>query len=175
MRTQNIMTEKRAFFIVGPESSGTRFIQRSFISAGCFSKEKWGFSKRDGKHNFNVKGDIVFHRSLPHQKYWPDLAYLRLSMENSGFNVVPLLVIRDWHCTVLSQLHREMVESSEDAERNIRKAIQTVATHLMDFTLISYEVFCEQPQFREWLLVERFGLKLSTEPIYSGNTKYYEE
>jgi len=166
---------KRAFFIVGPESSGTRFINRSFISAGCYSKYKWQFSEHDGRHNFNVKADIVFHRSLPHQRLWPDLAHLRLSMENSGFNVVPLLVVRDWRCTVLSQLHREMVESSAEAEKNIRKAVHTVATHLMDFTLISYENFCEQPQFREWLFVERFGLKPSTEPIYDGNAKYYED
>lgn len=164
---------QRAFFIVGPESSGTRFVNRLFLSAGCQSRIRWKFPERDGKHNFNFKGDIAFHRSLPHNRTWPDLPYLRLSMENSGFNVVPILVVRDWKVTILSQLRRGMVRDSDHAEKNIRRAIQTITRDLPDFLLVSYETICLQHDFRYWLFVEKYELNEPSEQIYYGNAKYY--
>ncbi len=169
------MVDKRAFFVVGPESSGTRFVQRSFISAGCTNRRDWMFNENDGKHNFNSKTDIVFHRSIPHQMVIPELKFIRLAMENSGFNVIPLLVVRDWHCTVLSQLNRGISKDSEEAEGKIRMAIAKVAVDLPDFLLITYETFCNQPGFRQWLLMERYGLTKPTEPVFFENSKYYEE
>ena len=175
MPTRNIMTDKRAFFVVGPESSGTRFVQRSFISAGCTNKRDWMFNENDGKHNFNPKTDIVFHRSIPHQRVIPDLKMIRLAMENSGFNVIPLLVVRDWHCTISSQIFRGISKDSEEAGAKIRKAIAKVAVDLPDFLLITYETFCRKPGFRRWLLTEKYGLQKPTEPIFFMNDKYYEE
>lgn len=165
---------KRAFFIVGPESSGTRFVNRSFISAGCIHKYAWQFNENDGKHNFNGGPDIVFHRSIPHQNVIPDLKMLRLAMENCGFNVIPLLVIRDWNCTVRSQLYREIAKDKDDAEKRIRKAITHVTKELTDFMIITYEAFC-LTKFRNWLIMDKFGLDKPTEIVYFQNPKYYDE
>ena len=165
----------RAFFIVGPESSGTRFVNRLFLTAGCHKKYRWQFPEDDGKHSFDHRTDIAFHRSLPHSYMWPDLPFLRLSMENSGFDVVPILVVRDWRVTILSQIRRGMVKDADLAEKNIRRAIQTITNDLPDFLLVSYETICLQPEFRRWLFVEKFGLNKPTEEIHFGNEKYYEK
>ena len=166
---------KRAFFIVGPESSGTRFVNRLFLTAGCYARPRWKLPEDDGKHRFSSDTDIVFHRSLPHNYTWPDLPFLRMTMETAGFNVVPILVVRDWHVTILSQIRRGMVKDSDQAEKNMRRAIKIITNDLPDFLLVSYETICLQHDFRKWLLVDKYRLKEPTEQIYYGNAKYYEE
>ena len=171
---------KRAFFVVGPEASGTKMMRHALHLAGCYyDAPDWDdAAKDDAGHNFDVPyKSIVFHRSIPHGRWpliWPRLSMLRQNMEQAGYTVQPLLMVRDWHATVSSQIKRKNIPTTvKEAEHNIREAIRTVSTCLPDFILVTYEAFCLNEKFRRWLFVERLNLPEPAIEIWYANDKHY--
>ncbi len=168
-------TEKRCFFVVGPEGSGTRMMTRALILAGCFEDETWQ-NAHNAPNLTNAPERIVFHRSLPHSppergRVWSDLKALRDLIESYGYQVQPILMIRDWHATISSQNAR--VWFTEDAAANIQRAIQTVTDQLPDFIPVTYEAFCLSEGFRKTLFTKYLNLPVSPIQIWYANDKYY--
>lgn len=160
-----------AYFVVGPEGSGTNMLEEAFVSAGCY---------RDSKHasiqnlpDFSEsESPLVFRRSLPHAGEMPDLFMCASLMMRAGFRPQPIAIFRDWNATVQSVLRRDPETRASVVEANMRKAIRAIG-HMIEPIYITYEAFCLEPGFRKWLFVERFGLMEPDIEIKYANLKYY--
>ena len=94
-------------------------------------------------------------------------------MLDAGYEVQPILILRDWYCTVRSVLRRDYVRSFEKCEQNMRNALERVSGIFPNLIYVTYEAFCQQPQFRRWLFVEKLGLPEPAIQIKYANLKYY--
>jgi len=111
-----------AFIVIGPESSGTRVLTRMFVEAGCFGQDTNG-QKLDlvlgGQDTFErVVGNsekLVFRRSIPHSKTWPDINGIHLFFESKGFTPLWLITCRDWYSNIRSKIKRGHANKWEKA------------------------------------------------------------
>lgn len=172
---------KRAYLVLGPESSGTRLMTKLLISAGC-----WG----DDGHEQRLDGMnrealvrlgpplIVWRRSVPHAGEWPNVAGLVSGLRDCGYSVTALVMSRDWHATACSQLAAPHAETVAEALANIQRAYRDIFAGLdgVPYEVVNYEalVLHGRPVLR--YLMRRLGLD---EPcgvtVYDGNAKWYPE
>src|SRR5437868_3111599 len=103
---------KRAFLVLGPESSGTRFLTHLCMEAGC-----QGDSSHEQKFDksLNDAGDlIVWRRSLPYgraggEARWPDLhGELLEPLRSRGYEVRVFAMIRSFPPLLDSQIGRDL-------------------------------------------------------------------
>lgn len=150
---------------------------RALVLSGCHEEEALDDVKTYSGEIEGVLGDtpdlMVFHRSLPHQWRWVDLEAHTDSFARHGYTVTPIMMVRDFNATVLSQLMRGFVESAADAECNICRAILSVACAFPRFIPVTYEAFCGNINFRQWLFEERLNLPMTAIQIYEANEQYY--
>lgn len=171
------MTSRRAFFVIGPEGSGTNLLAEAFVSAGCHYNPAHN-SHLDDYEFEKMPDPFVFRRSFPHAHIWPVIWKITAQMKKAEFEIVPVLIIRDWFCTISSVIRRtqptDIVGASIIIQDNMSTALQLIVDDLyQDLIYVSYESFCLHPEFRRWLFVERLGLKEPTIEIKYANTKYY--
>lgn len=170
------MNDKRAFFVVGPESSGTRMLTRSFILASAEECFRWSnVMDPDLLNEIRVSEVplLVIHRSLPHSGAWPLITKIEKRLIDANYEVQPLAIFRDWFSTIQSQIKRGFVEDQQEAEQNIRKAWREITT-LEDVIYVSYEAFCKHISVRRWLFRDRLGLKVPDIQIYYANPQHLE-
>jgi hypothetical protein len=168
---------KRAFFVIGPEGSGTNMLAEAFVSAGCHYNPAHNSHLDD--YEFEKMSDpFVFRRSLPHAHRWPDVKNIYEEMKFADCDVQILLILRDWYCTIKSVERRtkptDIVGHFILKEENMRGALHVIS-ELPELIYISYESFCLHPEFRRWLFVDRLGLEEPTIEIKYANLKYYEK
>jgi len=166
---------RRAFFVVGPEGSGTHLLTNAFVSVGCHEEPWHGGWPPDGNYRFETMPDLfVFRRSLPHAYIWPNLPEIRKQMEEvGGYQVQPMLIMRDWFCTIKSVIRRGYQGKWETCEANMRQGPLMAFRDLPDLIYVTYESFCHHPQFRRWLFVDKLKLPNPTVQIHYANPKYY--
>lgn len=166
---------RRAFFVLGPEGSGTHMLTEAFRLAGCHEESVYGGFPEDGIYDFWAMPDLfVFRRSLPHAHRWPPIWSIFRQLEDANYEVQPILIIRDWYCTIQSVMRRDYVRQFDQCEQNMRNAIERVSGIFTNLIYVTYESFCMHREFRQWLFCERLGLPEPEIQIYYGNTKYYE-
>ena len=168
---------RRAFFCLGPEGSGTHMLTDALVSAGCHEEAWHGGWPENDNYRFNDMPDLfVFRRSLPHAHRWADLRAISGQMVKSGYIVQPLLIVRDWHCTIQSVIRRDGSRNFWVLEQNMRLAVRE-ASEAFPNTLIyvTYESFCHHAEFRRWLFCERLELPEPTIQINYANKQYYED
>lgn len=164
---------KRCFLIVGAESSGNRLLGKLLVNAGCF-----GDDRMDGPFSQRLPCDealAVVIRSYPHGDEWPDIVAIYTELRAKGYQVMVLVAIRDWHCTLQSQIHSQH-HPKELALANIRRAYGEIFTGLATIncwhTVISYEALVSTPQ-AQTVLLHRLGLEGEPIETYNGNDKHY--
>ncbi len=165
---------KQAYFILGPESSGTRMITKAFISSGCYGDFK--HKQRLDDLNFKATPDkIVFRRSLPHGTKWPAIADTITLMRRSGYQVRPILILRDKDATAASQLRHAHERDGEEAKTNIAFSVDYTYKELTKVKMvplvICYEPFVRYPEVRE-LFFKRLGLPVPQMEFFDANEKY---
>ena len=163
---------KRAFFVIGAESSGTRVLTRAFISAGCWGNGEH-IQRLDARPKFDVfPALIVFRRSLPHfhePTEWPDVGEIQENIKKAGYELTTVAIMRDSEITALSQIRNQHISDLEEAENNIEKAIRIVGLFADDF--IHYHTFVTDAWYRKEKF-EGFGLPEPDMDFYNGNSKY---
>ena len=164
---------KRAFFVIGAESSGTRVLTRAFISAGC-----WGngghVQRLDARPKFDVFPDlIVFRRSLPHfhgASRWFDVGEIQENIKNAGYELTTVAIMRDPAITALSQTRdNQHADTLKEAEANIEKATRIIGLFADEF--IHYHTFVTDAWYRKEKF-DGFGLPEPDMEFYDGNWKY---
>lgn len=171
---------KRAYLVYGPEASGNRLMGRLLIAAGCIGDG--GHAQRWETKPPTDETPIVWVRSLPlgTDHRWPDVPEHIMRLEDAGYQVVLVILVRDMIATSLSQIAAGHVEHRLEAEQNMLGALQTLldapkwaATNHAQ--VVTYEAIAGGLPYVNALL-DRLGLpalEKLPEPIYDGNAKYY--
>lgn len=178
----------KAFIILGPESSGTRYMTRLFIQAGCYGDR--GHSQRLDKYIPEVSEGIVkdhkalvWRRSLPHgsggDKGFPDIVHMKRTLEFAGYDAYAIVMVRDWSCMLQSQVDkRSRVGDYHTASQNTREAYNRIFM-AMHFESIPYFMVTYESMLNKRAVVRLFIESFALPPpqvnfkIVDGNEKYY--
>lgn len=168
---------RRAYFVMGPESSGTRITTRLLVAAGCWGDD--GHPQRLDNFAFMRAPDlIVLRRSVPHATQWPPIAEIVGLMRAAKYEVYGIVTTRDMFCMVSSQVRVGHVPAPAHAWRNIRFAYKHIFKEIDEvgiwYVVSSYEALIQRPkEYSAWLggvlgLPAPKGIE-----IRDGNAKYY--
>lgn len=170
---------KRAFIVLGPESSGTKLTAGLLIGMGCEGSSTHYQTLESGV----ISGDLVMiRRSVPHGG--KDLDLVRLLARLRGYSICCLVVIRDEYATCASQVKHKHQLSVELAREKYREAyldiygqIRVVSqSRAVDHTTVVYESLVLDAQGSIARLAER--LKLPTPfhdfEIRNGNAPHWQ-
>jgi len=165
---------KTAYFVLGPESSGTRMLAQAFVGAGCFGDG--GHQQRMDDLDFPGRPDtIVFRQSLPHGDGWPDCTRIIGSMASAGYAVQPVLIVRDKDHTVRSQRARGHAFFSRRARRRIADALDFAYRQLARVgqtpLVVLYEPFVRHEAVRR-AFFEQLCLEYPTMEFFDANARH---
>src|ERR1041385_4974691 len=105
----------KAFFVIGPESSGTRMMTQAFIACGVYGSG--GHSQKLDKEGFDGGHElIVLRRSVPHGNNMPPIADLIKRMQEHGYEVHPVIILRDKDKCAASQVQRGHAKTNQEAK-----------------------------------------------------------
>ena len=161
---------KRCFLVLGPESSGTRWLTSILCDAGCWGtashEQAWDARFPDGL------SPIVWRRSLPHGAEWPNLTAMIDGLRDNHYDVFGLVMVRDWFAMESSQRRFR----DDDVTTNTQRAYRDIFLALQDvpFIVVSYEALLVRPDAYATRLLERLELSQPvTVAAIDGNEKYY--
>lgn len=174
----------RAFLVVGPESSGTRFLTGLLIDGGCKGNDthaqlfdQWKFDNHD---------PIVWRRSFPWtvHHWWPNIELdLVKPLRTYGYTEIMILVTsRDWFALWQSQADPKNRHAPNEAEalRNISLAYQEIFRQLsvvgLPFLVVHYEALIVYGERAVRPLLRKLGLNADAplRPIDgTSNARYY--
>lgn len=161
----------RAYLVLGPESSGTRFVTRLLISAGCYGDD--GHQQRWDTEAPAVS-PIVWRRSFPHADIWPDIGLMLERLH--GYEVKALVTVRDHYCMTASQQGFQTPEAiADNGQQAYLRIFQGLADCGVWHLVVSYEALCLEYERYARYLLRQVGLNAEqTLPVFkNGNTKYY--
>ncbi len=174
---------KKCFFVFGPESSGNRVMARILIAAGCHGRGDTDQQPeeilRSGEEN------IVIHMSFPFgargcNRHWPSISKWVSEAWAKGYDVQVIIMTRDTHCMIHSQIKAGHVLTTDEALNNIGTAYKEIFCSLskikVEFTVVPYEsLVLHQSETTAWLLSKlRFGSYLFHEEVKDENAKWYQ-
>ena len=167
---------KTAYFILGPESSGTRMITKAFCSLPGMYGDYKHRQRMDNNDFSETPNQIVLRKSLPHGDAWPAIADIITLMKLSGYKIiVPILILRDKDATVNSQLRHVHEKEDEKSRNNISFSIDHTYKELMKVNLvpvvICYEPFVKYEEVRK-LFFDSLGLPNPVMDFYNANEQY---
>ena len=172
------MSEKVAFLVLGPESSGTRLWTRILIGAGCLGDD--GESQRLDSGLPDAPA-IVWRRSIPHARCWPSIPMIVTDLRVARYKVAAVVTTRDWNAAMQSQVAAGHVPDIDTARANLQKAYPFITGALtsnqVPYVMASYEALVWRPgRFLRWMSGQ-LGLELGLldTPIFDGNAKWYGE
>lgn len=171
---------KKAFIVVGPESSGNRYMGRLLVSAGCagsgthhqpFDKDNWDFElPKDSPER------VVLVRSFPNAHEWPDLNKLRDKFFlEYGYETTILVMVRDMWVVAQSQIRNRHVVNEDMAYKHYNQAYEFIFSDIhaggLNFRIVPYSSLGR----REFLdcLFESLDLQpIKPERFVDGDQKY---
>lgn len=168
----------KAYLVLGPESSGTRCVTRLLLDAGC--RGEAGHEQPFDRNPPSGVSPVVWRRSVPHGKKWPDITKMIDVLKANGYDVRAIVTTRDWHPAIESQLKARHVGSRKEARANLRRAYPFMFEHLaragVPYWLVSYEALVARPRKVATKLMETLGLPVPEKiEIFDGNEKYYAD
>lgn len=175
---------KRAFIVVGPESSGTRVLTRLLIALGCWGDgghyQPLDRQIRERKVSLVKSGDkdIVFRRSIPHSGKYPDIVDIANVFLRAGALPILIVTTRNWPCMALSQVKNRHARSVEEAYGKIRKAEKIIAEDIerggLSYLKVHYDFLVMHPRAAIKALTHFLGVEspAKTEQIISANNKH---
>jgi hypothetical protein len=142
---------KRAFLILGPESSGTRLLTRLLMAGGCTGSHEHSqpFDQWQDKNGFGGADLIVWRRSFPWTEHhlWPNIELdLWRPLRQYGYNdTTALVIVRNWLSLWKSQVdpRNHHAPNEEAALENISLAYSEIFTQLGRLQLPSIVVTYE--------------------------------
>jgi hypothetical protein len=177
---------KRAYLVLGPESSGTRFITRLLIDAGCFGDGDHGqrldFLEQRERINEDVlpkdETPIVWRRSYPHRGIFVDIGKAVAQLRAKGYDVRAVVTSRDWFPMLQSQVKVGHVPDESIGQAHSRMAYRYIFKYLPEdvpFIIVSYESFGRFRRKAICKMLEMLGLAMPriTTNIEDGNVKWY--
>jgi LPS sulfotransferase NodH len=173
---------KRAFLVLGAESTGTRLLTSQLLAAGCSGDASHEQPYDNGE--FENADPIVWRRSFPWtvDRLWPDIGTDLLPLLHAnGYSVTRALVTtRDWYAIAKSQVRQQHVSSEAAALKNVTIAYHEIfrqlAQHEVETLVVSYEAMTSYKELAVCKLLGELGLdpKAQLHPIQDEGRKYYD-
>lgn len=173
---------RRAFIVVGPESTGTKLLTRVLMKLGCFGDDG-DVQRLDRGFPHDGIESVVVRRSLPMQRQWPSVGKMVTDAYLAGFTKITVLVCsRDWFCMCRSQVRRGHVADGQQADLQAQRAYVEIFNSLghfphAEFLMVSYEamvvrpnLYCEQLAYHLGFDPPHGGIDLN---VHDGNQKHY--
>lgn len=165
---------KKAFFVMGPESSGTRMMTEAFISLGIYGDNT--HLQRLDTEGFNKGHEIIaFRRSVPHGDIMPAISKLISRMESREYQIYPIVILRDKDMCAKSQVKNGHSKNTNAAKQSIAKAIDHIYKELSLANkppyVVFYEPFVKFKKVRA-MFFKQFGLELPNMEFINANNKY---
>ena len=162
-----------AYFVIGPESSGTRMMCEAIIrSTGAEG------SYTDGQPfddlNFAGRSDkIVFRRSVPHGAIWYDLEALYAKLGAAGYAVEVVATDRDKTYMAPSQVKHGHVRSIAESLENIHRARKQIDEFIQGKpnVQVQYENFVNDESYRH-VIYAALGIDAPEMEFFDGNKRY---
>jgi len=129
----------KTYFVIGPESSGTRVTTTILMSAGCVGDDMHSqrldrFINSDtGLMDEFAEADmLVVRRSVPHggPHLYPELGEIAAKFEALG-PVLPVICVRDWYANVRSKIQRGHQKNREDGYNALQKEVECISRFLV--------------------------------------------
>jgi hypothetical protein len=160
--------DRRAFIVIGPESSGTKFLTRLFVKAGCYG-DAWHKQRLDTEEPNEPL--VVLRRSYPHGGEWPDLR--EIVERFKGYDVRVILIVRSQQFTVASRRRH----AKGDLHGQALEALQRIGSQWWECSVpgawITYEALVRYPKNTIHWLFGWCGLPIPKGvKIKDGNEKY---
>ena len=168
---------RRAFFVVGPESSGTRITSKILLENGCFGSDKH-IQQTDGLRDpdiLNPYDFVAIRRSIPHNKYYPDIEQIYDYLHSAGFeNVHTIVTTRNWNYIARSQVKEGYAGAESEAILSIQLAYKQIFDSIsMPYTISHYTDLVNDPLGHQNWLCQRIGLEFTKAiEIVDGDLKY---
>lgn len=169
---------KKAFVVLGPESSGTKLVTKIFIESGCFGDDGHN-QKLDQNTELNDIDTLVFRRSVPHSRVFPDIKGIQDRFEKQGFEVFWVIVVRDWTCTAESAPkygHKGCVQSARKCLPGEWRYIGDNLKHMKKFYFILTSALFLEPLRSLKSLENWIGMSINygiVKEIFDADEKYF--
>jgi len=169
---------KRAYLVLGPESSGTRWLTGLLIKAGCSGSDDH-VQPWDTMLPAN-EPLVAWRRSFPHGGEWPNVKHLVTALRARHYEITALVMTRDWFAMSRSQAQ---FQPAEDVADNIQRAYRQIFMGLTQtqtaFVVVSYEAALVHPAAFVNSLLGYLGLGVTLDAAtigaIDGNAKWYEQ
>ena len=168
----------KAYLVLGPERSGTRLIARILVAAGCYGDD--GHDQRADHAIPAGVSPIVWRRSVPHNRDWPDVPGMAQLLREKGYQVQAVVMSRDWFAMAQSQQAEGLAPDLGTAYCHLQRAYPFIFYGLevagVPFLVITYEHLVQRSGPVIGRLVEYLGLpalNAASVEVYDANVKWY--
>lgn len=145
---KSVPIRRIAIIVSGPESSGNKVLRNIFVDSGFTDISECTYIK-DVQLNFVGESKLVWLRSCPHAREFPDYGQMADILRNKGYQVYCLVPLRDWHYTIESQIDRGHTNSICTSIMNLVRAYCLLFNSLVlagiKFVPILYPDLVENP------------------------------
>lgn len=168
---------RKAFLVIGPESSGTRVTTKVLIENGCFGSDKH-FQPMDGFRDPSLLDPydfVVIRRSVPHNKYYPDMNRIYDYYGRAGFEYIHTIVTtRHWPYIAESQVSNRFAGCLSEAILSVQLAYKLIFSNInMPYTVSSYTDLVSNPEdYQKWLCAQINLPFIRGINIVDGDAKY---
>ena len=163
------MGTKKAYFVVGPESSGGRMVTEALTRCGIPGDA--GHDQIVGSFVDENRDTFVIRRSLPHGGFWPALLKMKKQILDEGYELIPIVIYRNERITALSQVKNLHVQNERSARKRIKVAKSIIETTFKDPIVLQYETFVGDSRIRK-AFFNQLGLEEPDMTFYDGNAAY---
>jgi hypothetical protein len=168
---------KRAFLVIGAESTGTRLATKILMENGCVgdNTHHQPFDKKPGeiqKHHL-----VVWRRSFPHNEVFPNIKGLVNLLK--GFRVTVVVTIRDWYTTSKSNVRVSRAHNLDDAYARVGDAYLRIFQQIIDnnlhYVMLNYDSLVLEPENTQKTFLANLRLPFKTlVEITNENRKHYD-
>ena len=169
---------KKAFLVIGAESTGTKLVTDILVKNGC--KGDYGH-RQEFDHSPKILKDndlVVWRRSFPHDGNWPNLSSLVNLLK--GYRITVIVTMRDWYSTSRSNINIKRVDNVEASYDLIQDAylriFQQIIDNKFEYHIVNYDSLIAEPKEYQKILLQSIHLPIKElVNITNQNRKYYHD
>jgi hypothetical protein len=172
----------KAIYIIGPESSGNRLMLRLMLAAGCRGELRDDNSQPFDNGFPSDNGEpIAYLRTVPHAQKVHDPKDDILKLRKLGYDVMAIVMVRDWYPMCRSQVTTKHVTTLFEAEQRSMGALGLIfhALHVSNtpFVVVTYSGLVNRPvAMGHWLFgYLGFPLPIEIEAIHNADHKWWAQ
>jgi hypothetical protein len=179
----------KAYFVVGPEGSGTKLTTKILVYAGC--QGQFSHTQETDTDDKNVLANIpppnspfVIRRSIPHGCFVEiDLEKIKQQLVDAGYEVFFIITYRNWYGMLCSNYKGKDAHTDTEEHANLKTVIayksifkQLIENNINDFLISSFDIKVQNPSMCINKFLNFIGLpSLSEEEIQSMEIKNTNE